>query len=425
MGQPWENPNYGNDRRRKRLVLVPLLLGAAGAFVFWLLQRGAPGNPAAPAAEKSSSRPVAVSRSVAPETAKPTAESPGDLAPEFTYAGGGSGPLPDEARNAADALFAAGKFDMALEAYNRLAQADPSSRGRAGLCLARLGRWSEAVAELQVALNAQPNDFAARKWLALALYRQNELKPALEQVQAALALQLDEELLDLQAKLQKEIRVQRNYDDARTANFVVLFDGREHDEMKHTVLDILKSAYAEIGKELDYFPGQPISVILYTARDFSDVTSAPVWAGGMFGQLDGKIRLPVQGAAGHEQALRRVLTHEYTHALLYALAPGCPIWLQEGLAQYFCGDEPVNAGQVIPLPMLANKFPSGSRAALVAYMESLQVVVDLVQEHGMPRLRRLLDELGSGSDLEAAFAAAYGEPFSRWAEQWRPLQREE
>ena len=269
----------------------------------------------------------------------------------------GVGQQPNELQQAADELFAAGKFAEALEAYKRLALTDPFNRSRAGLCLVKLGRWGEAVSELQAALSAQPNNFAARRLFAQALYRQNELELALEQVRVALALQADEELLVLQAKIEKEILVQRNYDDARTANFVVLFDGYEHDEIKYTVLDILKSAYAEIGKELDYFPEQPISVILYTAKDFSDVTHAPVWAGGMFGKLDGKIRVPVQGATGREQALRRVLTHEYTHALLYRPGARCPLWLHEGLAQYFCGDKPVNVGQVIPLAAAGQRFP--------------------------------------------------------------------
>jgi tetratricopeptide (TPR) repeat protein len=424
MGRPWENPHYGNYRRL-RLALVTLLLAAVAAAAFLLLNRDTPGDVVAPAAAKPQNPSTAVLRSVPLDKAKPTEAIPSDFVPAAPFAGGDSGPRPIEARQAADALFAAGKFPEALEAYNRLALTNPFSRGRAGICLARLGRWSEAVAELQAAISAQPDDFAARKLLAQALYRQNELELALEQVQAALALRADDDLLGLQMKLEKEIRVQRNYDDARTANFVVLFDGREHDEIKHTVLDILKSAYAEIGKELDYFPEQPISVILYTAKDFSDVTRAPLWAGGLFGKLDGKIRLPVQGAAGHEKALRRVLYHEYTHALLYFLAPACPLWLQEGLAQYFCGDKPVNIDQVIPLPLLGNGFPSEPRAALAAYMESLQVVYDLVEEHGMSRLHQLLEKLSSGSDLEAAFSAAYGRPFSRWAEQWRPLQREE
>jgi tetratricopeptide (TPR) repeat protein len=425
MGQPWENPNYRNDRRRLRLVFVVLLLAGIAAVAFWLLHRETSDAVAAPAAKESPSRSVSISPSIPLETENPTAEIPGDVVPGSLVVKNDSGQKPSEARQAAEALFAAGKYAEALVAYQRLAPTDLFSRGRAGICLARLGRWDEAIAEVQAVVNARPEDFAARKWLAQALYRQNELKLALEQVKAALDLQMDDELLDLQAKLQKEVRVQRNYDDARTANFVVLFDGYEHDEIKYTVLDILKRAYAEIGKKLDYFPTQPVSVILYTAKDFSDITSAPMWVSGMFGKLDGKIRVPVQGAAGHEQELRRVLYHEYTHALLYAMAPACPLWLQEGLAQYCSGDKPVNVGQVIPLPLLVNGFPSEPRAAFAAYMESLQLVHDLVDKYGMSRLRRLLDKLSSGSDLETAFASSYGQPFSHWAVQWRPVQRQE
>lgn len=269
------------------------------------------------------------------------------------------------------------------------------------------------------------DDFAALKEQALALYRQNDLEAAQRQAQEALALHRDNELSELLEKLEREIRVQRDYDRARTANFIVLFDGYEHDEVKRTVLDILKGAYAEIGKELNYFPEQPITVILYTAKDFSDVTLAPQWAGGMFGQLDGKIRVPVQGASGQEQALRRVLSHEYTHALLFAMAPECPLWLHEGLAQYYSGEQAVNAGQLLPLGMLADSFPGDARLAAAAYMESLQAVTDLVNEHGMPPLRRLLAGLAAGKGLEAAFAAAYGEPFSRWSAEWRRVERGE
>lgn len=425
MSPKWENPNYGNYRRRRLQLAFLLLLAALAAFGFWLLRRGTLRDVIVPAVIKSASGSVSVSQAMPPETAKPIMEIPDKVAADLPVADDPSNQKMNAARQEADALFAEGKFTAALEAYHQLAVTDPYSRGRAGICLAQLGRWSEAVVELQAAVSALPDNFVMRKLLARALYRQNELELALEQVQAGLAILADAELLELQAKLEKEIRVQRNYDDARTANFVVLFDGREHDEMKYTALDILKSAYAEIGKKLDYFPDQPITVILYTARDFSEVTSAPIWSGGVFGKLDGKIRVPVQGAAGNEQALRRVLYHEYTHALLYSLAPNCPLWLHEGLAQYCCGDKPVNIGQIIPLPLLINGFPSEAHAAFAAYMECLQVVYDLVEEYGMPRLRQLLNKLSSGNDLDTAFAAAYGHPFSRWAKNWRPLKREE
>jgi len=422
MGRDWQNPHYDNYRqqqKRRILVLVVFLL-IAGAVVAMLLRRG----PAGGAAERTPCLPTAVVRpspAKAGENEEAGAGGARDTPAAVPAAGEGAG----DAWRTAEGLFSAGRLEEALAAYRSLAAAIPLSRSRAGVCLAKLGRWDEAVAELQAAVNALPGDFAARFWLAQALYRQNELQPALEQTQAALELKMDGELLELREKLKQEIRVQRNYDDARTANFIVLFDGYEHDEVKRTVLDILKGAYAEIGKELDYFPAQPITVILYTAKDFSDVTLAPHWAGGMFGQLDGKIRVPVQGASGQEQALRRVLTHEYTHALLVALAPECPLWLHEGLAQYLSGDRAVNAGQLLPLGMLVDSFPNDARLAYAAYMESLQAVTDLVDERGMPPLRRLLDGLAAGKGLEAAFTSAYGEPFSRWAENWRPLERAE
>jgi hypothetical protein len=374
MGPEWRNPNYERGRQTRRLVELTALFILLVTLAFWLLRRGA-----------------------SPEVIPPA----GSETPRTSAT-----PLPGHVH------------ENVAETVSQTRDGTPSSSSIPGEDL----RPDPGAAEQS---GTPADDFPARKALALSLYRRNELEAALEQVQAALALQMDDELLELRGKLEKEIRVQRNYDDARTANFAVLFDGYEHEEMKVAVLDILKEAYAEIGKELDHFPAQPISVILYTAKDFSDITNAPVWAGGLFGQHDGKIRIPVQGAAGHEQLLRRVLYHEYTHALLYDLAPSCPLWLQEGLAQYFSGDEAVSVGQVIPLGILAGGFPSEPRAALAAYMESLQAVADLVEEHGMPRLRQLLNKLGGGSDLEAAFAAAYGQPFSRWAEQWRPVRRGE
>jgi len=373
MGQDWRNPNYEHGRRARRLAALAALFMLLATLAFWLLHRGASPEAIQPAGAKMPPA-SAPSRPLSEETAEKVARVPGAAPPLPPI-------TPDE------------------------------------------GTRSAAVATGSPGMPT--DDFAARKALALSLYRRNELEAALGQVQAALALQLDDELLELRQKLEKEVRVQRNYDDARTANFVVLFDGYEHEEMRTAVLDILKEAHAEVGKELDHFPAQPISVILYTARDFSEITDAPVWAGGLFGQRDGKIRVPVQGVAGHEQVLRRVLYHEYTHALLYDLAPRCPLWLQEGLAQYFSGDETVSVGQVIPLGFLANVFPGEPRAALAAYMESLQAVVDLLEEHGMPRLRQLLNRLSGGTDLEAAFATAYGQPFSRWAESWRPVAREE
>ncbi len=423
MGHAWENPNFERHCRRRRLVLILAALPLAAAALF-LLRPGDKTPPGAgqPAIRESArnesardGRAGARVKAAAGEAAVVAAGSPPADASRVVSA------VDPAARGTADALYSSGRFREARAAYLDLAT-DPSCRARAAICLARLNRWSESRAELEVAAAAQPENVEARRWLAMAYYRLNDLERALTEARAALALDEDPELRELAGRIGREIGLQANYEDAKTWHFTVQFDGREHDEIKRMALDILKEAYGDIGKEIGHFPDQPVTVILYTAKDFSDVTRAPEWAGGMFGQLDGKIRVPVRGAETHEQALRRVLFHEYTHALVYDLAPRCPFWLQEGLAQYFSGDEPAGVGQVIPLSALNNGFPAEARAAVVAYLESLQAVSDLVEERGLARLRQLLAGLGEGADLDTAFAAAYGQPFSRWAAEWRPAR---
>lgn len=374
MTPDWRNPHYERElkRRRSLAALAILVLAAAGTAAFILLRR---------------ERQIAAPPAAGPESAAPPAAA--------------SAPAGDRGRSPEEPSFSG--TEAVPVANPGDGAAHPPAAGEA----------------------AGPGTFAALKARALSLYRQNDLQGAREQAQAALALRRDEELVELLLRLRREITVQRDYDDARTSHFTVLYDGYEHEEIKVLVLDILKSAYADIGKELDCFPEEPLTVILYTGKDFSDVTRAPGWAGGMFGKADGKIRLPVRGAEGQEQTLRRVVTHEYVHALVHALAPTAPLWLHEGLAQYLSGDRAVNVAQVIPLPVLANGFPVDARLASAAYMVSLQAVSDLVDERGMPPLRRLLAGLGAGRGIEPAFAAAYGEPFSRWARQWRPVERDE
>lgn len=376
MSPDWRNPNYERElkRRRSRVALAFLALVVLAAAALGLLRRAAPAI--VPAAAGTAAQAAAA------ETEDSwNEEAAGDR---------------DEAALAADPEPGEGK-DLP-------AAGDPAAPGPAGSPQASEGG----------------ERFEALKQQALSLYRQNDLPGAQEQAQAALALRRDEELIGMLLRLRREIEVQRDYDGARTEKFTVLFDGYEHEEIKVVVLDILKEAYAGVGKALNHFPGEPVTVILYTGKDFSDVTRAPGWAGGMFGRSDGKIRLPVQNAAGRERLLRRVVTHEYVHALVHFLAPAAPLWLHEGLAQYLSGDRAVNAPQVIPLALLADGFPQDARAAYAAYMVSLQAVSDLIEERGMPPLRRLLDELGAGRELEVAFAAAYGRPFSRWAASWRP-----
>ena len=69
----------------------------------------------------------------------------------------------------------------------------------------------------------------------------------------------------------------------------------------------------------------------------------------------------MRGAVENPRELERVLAHEFTHALIYSIAPrGVPQWLNEGLAQLFeperGGQTPDPTGPMIPLSRLERTF---------------------------------------------------------------------
>ena len=164
--------------------------------------------------------------------------------------------------------------------------------------------------------------------------------------------------------------------------------------------------------------------VLYTQQQFRDITRAPDWSAG---QYDGRIRVPVAGALEKPELFERVLTHELTHAVVANIAPrGVPVWLNEGLAQYFEGANPDVArkrmkalGRSIPLKVLEQSFRRLNRADVqAAYDESLLAVSVILDRPGFI-WTRLLHELEDSQASEATiknFGWSYADleaPFAR------------
>ena len=55
-----------------------------------------------------------------------------------------------------------------------------------------------------------------------------------------------------------------------------------------------RTGYSRIGKTLNSFPTETLTVILYTNREFHDITRSPAWATGNY---DGRIRIAVGGGS--------------------------------------------------------------------------------------------------------------------------------
>ncbi len=113
--------------------------------------------------------------------------------------------------------------------------------------------------------------------------------------------------------------------------------------LRETSSRTLETEFDEISSTLDYVPPEPIGVVLYTNQTFVDITRAPGWVGAL---NDGRMRIPVEGLTSVTDDLARVLKHELTHSFVGQKTGGhCPVWLQEGIAQYMEGKRSrTNAG---------------------------------------------------------------------------------
>jgi tetratricopeptide (TPR) repeat protein len=285
-----------------------------------------------------------------------------------------------------------------------------------GVCYYVLEEYDSALVQLQKAVAIRNDDPVTLKFMAFTLYKLDNLEDSLSWTEKALEIENQPELVAFCGRLKREISAMKDYTDRRTDRFKVIFSRFEHDDIRLTVSGILKDAYREIGRQMDYYPRQVLTVILYDEKAFFDITRGPAWVGGLY---DGKIRIPIKGVEGQEALLKRVLFHEYTHALIRDITSSCPLWVHEGLAEYFSQENPARIGQVFPLDQLEKRFPSGNPLnVILAYRESFSAVSELISRFGLYRIRELLEALGRGESIGTAFESVFFITYEAFMNSW-------
>jgi tetratricopeptide (TPR) repeat protein len=285
------------------------------------------------------------------------------------------------------------------------------------------GHAGEARQHLTRALREQPSLTAASLLLGEILYRAADLDGAIGVYEQALVhAPGDARLTARLASWRHEASVHETFSSRVATHFTILFEGPADQPLAARVSEMLEAIYWQVGAALGAYPADILTVVLYSKEQFRDVTQSPSWAGGLY---DGRIRIPVAGRID-EKELRRVLTHELTHAVVYSLAPrGVPQWLNEGLAMLMerggaAAPQPPADAAVPPLAQLEGSFarlsPDDARAAYATSAAAAQALLDRA---GPMVIYNLLTNLGSGMKFEEAFERAALMPYSEFKQGWR------
>ena len=290
------------------------------------------------------------------------------------------------------------------------------------IALASLGRYRDAAYELEHATTLQPDSPSLLRLLAMARYDADRTADAVEAWKRVMELAPDANTERLLHKAERELQVEEKSSKRESRHFTLRYQGdRTSPALQNEVLATLEKQYQDISRQFGYEPPSNIIVILYTQKEFTDITEAPSWAGAL---NDGKLRIPIGGLSSINPEVERVLKHELTHSFVASIGSGrCPTWLNEGLAEIM---EPRSTSafgpelaplfqqnKEIPFSVLEGSFTRfSSMQAQVAYAESLTAVEYLRDRYGMSEVMRMLESIGSGESSERALRNSTGLDYS-------------
>jgi tetratricopeptide (TPR) repeat protein len=311
-------------------------------------------------------------------------------------------------------------FESAIQFFSR----EPSYHLGKAVSLFRMQKEEAAVQSLQAVLALNPNDATAYKIWGEIAYSQNAFEKAREVWEKAVRLDPEDRVLTIRLeKIKGEVKLFSKFQSEGTGRFTLLFEGGEDRDEGRRVLHLLENAYREIGQHLSYYPGKPIFAVLYSDQKFRDITRSPAWTKGLF---DGRIHLPIGGTIQNETLLKKLIYHEYTHALLHQLSQGkTPTWLNEGLALFF--EEGDREGRphrfvppLIPLEALHGSFIGYDEpTAHLAYEESRSATGYLMDRYGLFRIKLLLERLATASSFSQLFEETFMIRYADFQREWQ------
>lgn len=324
-------------------------------------------------------------------------------------------PLTDLAR--ALTLFHDGRHEASRDLLARIdstrGYAEPEIGYQLGMVELALGNGAEAVERIETYLRRSPDPSPDRL---------REAQAALVQARA---------LRDREAAYEA---VEGTFDESSTRRFHFRWDGatavsRERGDTQRTVERYLELAYSEVGRDLGgAYPREPIEVIFYSPEVFKQRFSHMTRFAGFWDGQAIRIRSSLTSA----EAIKDLIYHEYTHALVTELAGGrsVPSWLNEGLAEIEERRAKVGLKRAVEPneTMIRNIAAQAARnyhpplstfekhsfgqikdstALRRTYSRAYVAVSYLYDRVGMRGIVRTLRGIGSGKSFDDAFGAVY------------------
>jgi len=286
--------------------------------------------------------------------------------------------------------------------------------------LVEAGDWAGAESAARAAIAREPRNADGWQGLGYALMRQDRNTEAAEALRTALQIRPDATAQGLLDRVTKGMADERGMTEQHLSHFHVRYDGEAHEDVGREILRALERHYATLASTLDHQPQATIPVILFSRDAYYDAAGAPVWSGGVYDLLDGRIRVPIQGLTRSlTPDMDRTLLHELTHAFVadrtHGVSPDGIRDIQEGLAQYMEGERITERLSPQQLTMFAD---GRARGVGGFYLYALSFVEYLISIRGMGGINDLVRVIGETGSVDEAFRQVYGQDHAATVKAW-------
>lgn len=302
-----------------------------------------------------------------------------------------------------------------------------------GAVLFEAGRLVEAAECFREAIRLDPKDAVTHENLGHVHYKEGRTEDALRCWERSLLLDPSNAALRKKTEqVRREVKVEDSFLASDGSLFEIRYDGQIDPGLVDGIRGDLTAAFADVGAVFSFYPDKRVPVVLYTRAGFTEVTEGHRWAGGIF---DGKIRVPLPASDVDHEALAATLKHEYTHFVVHSLAPKCPAWLHEGIAQWqegcLAGEvrmrlaDAAASGKLSPILGLTRSFArtEDPETVRLQYAEALSFVDFLVSRYGTGSLADLVRALGKEGSVEKAIPEVFGVDAKSMAAAWEDSLR--
>lgn len=297
-------------------------------------------------------------------------------------------------------------------------------------------QYDIAESLLKKSIELDPSNSYAYELLGEIANMNQRLDEAERYYKQAFLINSDPALRAKYEKLMREKTIDKHQQHYEDEHFLIRYRRNETIEGSE-IRQHLRDAYRAISKEFGYYPKYKIPVTLYDRDEYQKLMgNVPHWSGALF---DGKIRIPVYlNSSGGQNIydsleLKKLIYHELTHSFVLDLSQTkCPIWLNEGLAQYFEDKvKPIDltllSGAVQKNKLLTTDelmFQEISKVtdhekALLYYVESFSLVSYILKQRKMYHIKQLLLELGKGAGFHEAFEKSMGRTLRDISTNWQ------